>query len=489
MTTMMTTNISTSRLVLTAIAAGLLLAGCGAVGPDYQRPAFDTPATLTTAANASKSVAAVEWLSWWKSFQDPVLNSLLDEAVAHNQDLVLAAGRVEEARATATAANSSRYPTVDANLVATKSRTSQNSGKLPSGSPLIAKDYQASLSASYELDFWGKLSRADEAARARLLSQEANRGIVISSLYSNLAQNYFALRAYDAQLALADSALKTRQENLRLQQKRFSAGSIGELDLHQAEAEAAATEITLAQAKQALANTESAIAVLLGRSPAAIANPDIPRGNSIDRIYQQLSVPADLPSDLLNRRPDIIAAEQTLVAANADIGQAKAQYFPSLKLTTTYGDESKVFQDLFNPASLLWNLGANLAQPVFRAGAIGAVVSGAEARKTQALAQYVQSVQGAFRDVHDALINTSANEQMYAAGNRRVVALKDSLRLAELRYKNGYSGYLDVLSAQRDLLQAESGLIDTKRAHLAAVVSIYKAVGSGWDKPPSLAAK
>ncbi|MFZ6845317.1 efflux transporter outer membrane subunit [Undibacterium sp. RuTC16W] len=489
MTTSMTTNISTSRLVLTAIAAGLLLAGCGAVGPDYQRPAFDTPATLTTAANISKSVAAAEWLSWWKSFQDPVLNSLLDEAVAHNQDLVLAAGRVEEARATATAANSSRYPTVDANLVATKSRTSQNSGKIPAGSPLIAKDYQASLSASYELDFWGKLSRADEAARARLLSQEANRGIVISSLYSNLAQSYFALRAYDAQVALADSALKTRQENLRLQQKRFSAGSIGELDLHQAEAEAAATEITLAQAKQALANTESAIAVLLGRSPAAIANPDIPRGNSIDRIYQQLSVPADLPSDLLNRRPDIIAAEQTLVAANADIGQAKAQYFPSLKLTTTYGDESKVFQDLFNPASLLWNLGANLAQPIFRAGAIGAVVSGAEARKTQALAQYVQSVQGAFRDVHDALINTSANEQMYAAGNRRVVALKDSLRLAELRYKNGYSGYLDVLSAQRDLLQAESGLIDTKRAHLAAVVSIYKAVGGGWDKPQSPATK
>ncbi|MCU6432759.1 efflux transporter outer membrane subunit [Undibacterium sp. Jales W-56] len=485
----MTTYKSTSKLAFTAIAAGLLLAGCGAVGPDYQRPAFDMPATLNTAANASKSAATVEWLSWWKSFQDPVLNSLLDEAAAHNQDLVLAAGRVEEARATATAANSNRYPAVDANLVGTKSRTSQNSGKVPAGSPLIGKDFQATLSASYELDFWGKLSRADEAARARLLAQEANRGIVISTLYSNVAQNYFALRAYDAQVALADSALKTRQENLRLQQKRFSAGSIGELDLHQAEAEAAATEITLAQAKQALANTESAIAVLLGRSPAAIANPDIARGNSIDGIYRQLSVPADLPSDLLNRRPDIIAAEQGLVAANTDVGQAKAQYFPSLKLTTGYGYESKVFQDLFNPASLLWNLGANLAQPIFRAGAIGAVVSGAEARKSQALAQYVQSVQGAFRDVHDALINTSTNEQVYAAGNRRVIALKDSLRLAELRYKNGYSGYLEVLSAQRDLLQAESSLIDTQRAHLAAVVGIYKAVGGGWAKPQSLAAK
>ena len=480
---------SRSKFVLTAIAASLLLAGCSSVGPDYQRPGLETPTTLGTISAQSKIATRVDLLSWWKSFQDPVLNSLLDEADANNQDLILAVARIEEARATATGAHSSRFPVVDATLGGAKTRTSDNAGKLSAGANPIGKDFQLGLNASYEVDFWGKLARADEAARARLFAQEANRGLVKSSLYSTLAQNYFALRAYDAQLTLADSALLTRQENLRLQQKRFSAGSVGELDLHVADSEAAAAEISVAQARQALSNTESAMAVLLGRSPNAIVTPVVVRGNSIDTLYQQLSLPMDLPSDLLNRRPDIISAEQALVAANADVGQAKALYFPSVKLTMGIGYESRVFQDLLNPASLLWNMGASLVQPVFRAGAIGAVVSGAEARKNQALAQYVQTVQGAFRDVHDAMNNTKANEQIFQASNRRVIALKDSLRLADLRYRNGYSSYLEVLSAQRDLLQAESGLIDTKRAHLSAVVSIYKALGGGWDNPSSLAVK
>lgn len=480
---------SRSKFVLTAIAASLLLAGCSSVGPDYQRPGLETPTTLGTISAQSKIATRVDLLLWWKSFQDPVLNSLLDEADANNQDLILAVARIEEARATATGAHSSRFPVVDATLGGAKTRTSDNAGKLSAGANPIGKDFQLGLNASYEVDFWGKLARADEAARARLFAQEANRGLVKSSLYSTLAQNYFALRAYDAQLTLADSALLTRQENLRLQQKRFSAGSVGELDLHVADSEAAAAEISVAQARQALSNTESAMAVLLGRSPNAIVTPVVVRGNSIDTLYQQLSLPMDLPSDLLNRRPDIISAEQALVAANADVGQAKALYFPSVKLTTGIGYESRVFQDLLNPASLLWNMGASLVQPVFRAGAIGAVVSGAEARKNQALAQYVQTVQGAFRDVHDAMNNTKANEQIFQASNRRVIALKDSLRLADLRYRNGYSSYLEVLSAQRDLLQAESGLIDTKRAHLSAVVSIYKALGGGWDNPSSLAVK
>ena len=479
---------SGTKLVFTTLMASLVLAGCASVGPDYQRPAMETPASLGSLVS-SKPKAAVDYAAWWKSFQDPVLNSLLDEATANNQDLLLAAARIEEARAVAVGTNSNRYPSVDGSLSATRSRTSENAGKLGTGVSPYSKDFQLGLTASYEIDFWGKLARADEAARARLLAQEANRGLVQSSLYANIAQTYFSLRASDAQLALADSTLKTRQENLRLQQKRSAAGAIGELDLHLAESEAAAAEISYAQAKQALANNESALAVLLGRSATAITNPAIARGNGIDSLHQQLSMPAELPSDLLNRRPDILAAEQSLVAANADIGQAKSQYFPSVKLTTTAGYESRVFQDLLNPASLLWNLGSSLAQPIFRAGAIGAVVQGAEARKNQALAQYVQAVQGAFRDVHDALNNTAANEEIIASSERRVLALKDSLRLADLRYKNGYSSSLEVLNAQRDLYQVQSSLIDTKRAHLTAVVSIYKAVGGGWNKPETLASK
>ncbi|MFZ6722515.1 efflux transporter outer membrane subunit [Undibacterium sp. Ji49W] len=479
---------SGTKLVLTTLVASLVLAGCASVGPDYQRPAMETPASLGAVATQNKQLA-VDYAAWWKSFQDPVLDSLLDEAAKNNQDLILAAARIEEARATAAGTNSNRYPSVDANLGASRTRTSENAGKLGVGASPYAKDFQLGLTASYEVDFWGKLSRADEAARARLLAQEANRGLVQSSLYANVAQTYFAMRAADAQLALADSTLKTRQESLRLQQKRYTAGATSELDLHVAESESAAAEISYAQAKQSLSNIESTLAVLLGRSASAIAQPVIARGNAIDSLHQQLIMPADLPSDLLSRRPDILSAEQALVAANADIGQAKAQYFPSVKLTTTAGYESRVFEDLINPASLLWSLGSSLVQPVFRAGAIAAVVSGAEARKNQALAQYVQAVQGAFRDVHDALNNTATNEQVNVASERRVTALKDSLRLADLRYKNGYSGYLEVLNAQRDLFQAQSSLIDSKRAQLSAVVSIYKAVGGGWSKPETLASK
>ena len=469
------------RAIVTALMGATLLSAC-AVGPDYKRPNLEVPKSLTTNSTKSSNAGAeaVQWLSWWKSFNDPVLNQLLDEALASNQDLQIAMARIDDAKASAGIALSNRFPTVDANLLATRSRTSENSGKLPAGAAPFAKDFQFGLSAAYELDLFGKLSRADEAAKARLLAQEGSRGVVQTSLIANVAQSYFSLRAFDAQLSLAEASLKTRQENLRLQQKRFAAGSIGEADLRLAEAELAASEITFAQAKLALSNVESALAVLLGRSAKAITNTDIARGASIDALYKQVSMPAELPSDLLNRRPDLIAAEQNLIAANADIGQAKSSYFPSLKLTTGLGRESRDLSDLFNPSSLLWNVGSSLVQPIFRAGAVGSLVEGAEARKRIALGQYVQSVQGAFKDVHDALASSEANQQIEVASQRRVNALKEALRLSELRYQNGYSSYLEVLNAQRDLLTAETAIIDAKRAHLSAIVNVYKAVGGGW---------
>ena len=470
----------TQHLLMSVLAASSLLAGCAALSPDYQRPALDVPASLS-AGGAAKGAAATDWLVWWKSFHDPVLNALLDEAAANSQDLVLAAGRVEEARALYVGAHAGLFPSVDANLSVAKNRTSENAGKLAAGAYPISKDYQAGLTASYEVDFWGKLRRADEAARSCMLSAQANRGTVVATLYANVAQNYFALRAFDAQLALAEATLSTRRDNLRLQQKRLAAGVIGELDLHQAEAEAAATEVVLLQARQATRNAESAIALLVGRSPSQIANPAIARGQSIDTLQKSALVPADLPSDLLNRRPDLVAAEQQMVAANADIGQAKAAYFPTLKLTASAGDESRSLSNLFDPASLFWNLGVGLTQPIFRAGAIDAVVAGAQARKQQATAQYVQAVQAAFRDVHDALVNISANQDVVQATGRRIAAVQDTKRLADLRYTNGYSSQLEVLNAQRDLLQAQSGLIEAKRAQLAALVALYKAMGGGWD--------
>ena len=477
------------KINLSIIAASLLLAGCTTLGPDYQRPALDVPNTLNFSAvgNNLKNNPVADWRLWFKSFQDPVLEKLLDEAAANNQDLALAAARVEEARTAITVAAANHSPSVDATFNSTKSRTSEQSGKLPSGVSPIAKDFQLSLGASYEIDFWGKFSRADEGARARMLSQEANRGVVLTSLYANLIQSYFALRAFDAQHKLAETTLQTRLENLRLQKQRFSAGVIGELDLHQATSEVSAAEVATAQAKQSVSNMESALAVLLGRSPVNIAKPVIARGSDINVLYQRLSLPTDLPSDLLNRRPDILAAEQTLIAANADIGQAKTLFFPSIKLVSGIGYESPALQDLVSPTAMLWSVGANLAQPIFRAGATTALVAGAEARKNQAMSQYVQTVQNAFRDVHDALVNLSADGQIQDATKRRITALRDTHRLAQLRYQNGYSSFLEVLNAQRGLFQAESSLIDIQRAHLSAAVSLYKAVGGGWEVPQSLA--
>lgn len=474
---------NTLRKYPLSLALALTLSAC-AVGPDYQRPALATPTDLNQLPSAQAlqgKGTATDWLHWWQSFDDAVLNALLDEAVKNNQDLVVAAARIEEARAQAVYANLNRLPGIDANVGASRAKTSQTTGRSAPGVRSINNDFLATLNVSYEVDFWGKYSRATEAARARLIAQEANFGTVQASLYASVAQAYFALRAYDAQVALAENTLKTRSENRRLQDKRFGAGSIGAQDLQQAIAEQAAAEVTFAQAKQNQQLVEATLALLLGRSPQAIAHPQIPRGKALSELYAKLTPPADLPSDVLNRRPDLRAAEQNLVAANAEIGQAKAQYFPSIKLTGGGGYESRVLSDLIQPSSLLWNLGANLAQPIFRGGLISALVDGAKARKDQALAQYVQAVQGAFRDVHDALVNMSADEQIVQASAQRQAALKETLRLANLRYDNGYSSYLEVLNAQRDLWQVESALIETQRAHLAATVSLYKALGGGWE--------
>jgi outer membrane protein, multidrug efflux system len=470
----------TFRFALAVIA--LALTGCGALGPNYERPAQSLP-TGGIKPQSTHTAASVDWLVWWKSFQDPVLDALLDEATANSQDLALAVARIDESRASLALTHASRFPTLDATVNANRSQVSENAGKLQPGANPRNNTFQPGLTAAFELDFWGKFQRADEAARARLLSIEANRGTVLASLYANVAQSYFALRSFDAQVALAELTFTTRKENLRLQTKRFEGGVVGQLDVQQAVAEAAGIEATLLQAEQNRRATEATLAVLVGRTPAAIVQPNIARGTAIDALFSRATVPAELPSDILNRRPDVIAAEQQLIAANADIGQAKAAYYPTIKLTASLGFESRQLSELFSPSSLFWNLASGLTQPLFRAGSIDAVVAGANARKAQATAQYALAVQGAFKDVHDALNVIASNEALVTTADKRINALREVLRLANLRYSNGYSSYLEVLNAQRDLSQAESGVIDAKRAQLAGVVALYKAVGGGWAAP------
>ena len=469
---------------LATLAFAFTLAGCTVLGPNYERPAQALPAAPIKPTSAHTAIN-VDWVAWWKSFDDPALNALLDEAVANSQDLALAAARIEESRAALAITRASSFPTIDGAVSVTRSQLSENAGKLQPGANPRFGDFQPSVTAAFEIDFWGKFQRADEAARARLLATEASRGVVLVGLYANVAQNYFALRALDAQLTLAEQTLATRKENLRLQQRRFEGGVVGDLDVQQAAAEAAGIEVTLLQTQQNRRAVEAALALLLGRSPAAIVQPNVTRGVAVDVLFARATVPSELPSDLLNRRPDLIAAEQQLIAANADIGQARAAYYPTIKLTAGLGLESRQLSDLFNPSSIFWNLAAGLTQPLFRAGSIGAVVAGADARKAQAVAIYAQAVQGAFKDVHDALNVIAANEAVVTTIDKRIAALRVVLRLANLRYGNGYSSYLEVLNAQRDLSLAEASVIDGKRAQLSGVVALYKAVGGGWTLPPS----
>ena len=260
---MMKKIVNFSPLVL-----ALALAGCGTLGPNYQRPATELPTTAIK-PQSTHTAASVDWLVWWKSFQDPALNALLDEAATNSADLALAVARIEESRATLALTHASRFPTVDATVNANRSQVSENAGKLQPGASPRYNDFQPGLTAAFEIDFWGKFQRADEAARARLLSLEASRGSVLATLYANVAQSYFALRSFDAQVTLAERTFATRKENLRLQTLRFQGGVIGDLDVEQAKVEAAAIEATLLQAQQNRRATEAVLAVLTGRSPAA----------------------------------------------------------------------------------------------------------------------------------------------------------------------------------------------------------------------------
>ncbi len=463
-------------LNLVAMVPLLALTACNTAPiAKYQRPVIELPPATNVSGVDDQSM-----MTWWKVFKDPVLDALMQEAADNSQDLVLASARIDEARATLNLNQVNFYPTVDLNAGLARRGSSNNSASARPGIPTSSTDLQYGFVAAYEIDFWGKYARADDVARARLMAQTASRGTVLVSLYANVSQTYFALRAVDAQVALSEKTLATRQENLRLQQRRLEAGVSGALDLRQAEAEAFSIQARLSQGLQNRRILESSLALLLGRKPADIKQPAIARGADLAALYGQALLPSNMPSDLLNRRPDLAAAEQGLIASNADIALARTAYYPRLSLSAGLGQQSKELSNLFSPSSLFWNMVGNLAQPIFRAGAVDATVAAATAREKQAIAQYTQAVQSAFKDVNDAMSNFDASRDIAAINQKRIDALQASLRLSDLRYKGGYSSYLEVLTAQRDLAQAQIGLIDTQRAQLNALVALYRAVGGGW---------
>jgi multidrug efflux system outer membrane protein len=461
------------------IMAGLiasLLSGCMAVGPDYVRPKIDTPDVWP----GEKAEAPVP-VQWWRSYNDPVLDKMVEEALAHNTDLALAIARVDEARAQLGVTRADQVPGVSAGADASRNRISERSPTFFPGIKPKYTDLNTSLNASWEIDLWGKYRRATEASRADLLATEFNREAVRLALISEVSRGYFNLRSLDAQVAVTRQTVETRLAALALQRKRFEAGVASELELRQVEAETAAAQALLPSLETQLAQQETALSVLLGRSPRAIVGALPERGTAIEALTVPPAVPAGLPSDLLERRPDLQEAEQRLVAANARIGVAKAAYYPSISLTGLLGVESATLADLFTSAARLWQFSASAAQTVFDAGRTSSQVKSAQARQRQALVQYQSAIQNAFKDTLDALVAQRKARETLEADQARVAALQKALELAQLRYNNGVSSLLDVLDAQRGLLDAQLSQVEAQRAQLAATADLFKALGGGWE--------
>jgi multidrug efflux system outer membrane protein len=460
----------------TVIALALLsLAGCAAM-PELHSLKTDLPTAWPQEAGQAAAQVAPDW---WKTFADPQLDGLIQEALAHNGDIRLAAARIEEARANLGLARADQAIQVQGAADVGRSRRTQV-GAIPAGGSPVNNTYKAQLQAAYELDLWGRYREASNAARSELLASEYGRDVVRISLTSQVAQGYFALRALDAQFELVEKTRANRQAAVDLQKLRLDAGVSSELEMRQAQAELASLEASQTQLTQAVRQQELALAVLAGRSPRDLMASPIVRGNTLEAMDYPPAIPAGLPSDLLARRPDLRQAEQNLLTSHARIKEAKAALYPDLSLTAYLGSESKALSNLFSGPAAIWGLTAGIVQSILNGGRTEAELQVRDARQTQALISYEQSVRQAFREVLDALIAHRQARELADAEGRRAKALAGAQELADLRYRNGLSNYLTVLDAQRNVLQAELNRIDARRAQLSASADLAKALGGGW---------
>ncbi len=449
----------------------IILAGC-AIGPDYRRPEIETPQAWRYEEKEAKDVANT---AWWEQFQDPVLNDLIQTALRENKDLRTATARVEEFYGLYGATRANLFPQAGYDASGSKQRVSENAFiPIPPGVSPEFNSYQAQFSASWELDIWGKLRRATEAARADLLGTEEARNGVILSLVTSVAAAYIDLRSLDRQLEISKSTAKSREDSVNVFMLRFSAGTVSELELSQAQSEYFAALAQVPALEKSVAQLENALSVLIGRDPGPV-----PRGRTIDELAIP-AIPAGLPSDLLARRPDIRQAEQQLIAANARIGIAKGQYFPSISLTGYFGSSSTELSDLFKGPSRIWSYAGTLAGPVFTAGRIKGQVRAAEAVQQETLFSYQKAIQSGFQEVDDALVDQGRTRVQLDAQKKQVEALRTYARLARLRYNNGYTSYIEVLDAERSLFNAELSYAQTQDVLFRAFVNLYKAMGGGW---------
>ena len=458
---------------IAAIAGAALLATGCMVGPDYQRPPVDAPKAFIYEAKNAADTANTDW---WKQFNDPVLDALIAEALANNLNVKVAAANVEQAAGFLTQTRSSLFPQVGYDGAAGRARTTE-AGATPELARLIPNpqtSYQALLQVSWEVDLWGRIRRLSESARANLLAtDEARRGVILS-LVASVASNYLTLRGLDAQLLIAKQTLGTYDESVKLFTLQFQYGQVSQMNVAQAQSQYETAAVQIPQIESQIAQAENALSVLLGRNPGPI-----PRGKTVDQLTLP-PVPSGLPSELLTRRPDLLQAEENLIASNAQIGAAKALYFPTISLTGAAGSSSAALSNLFTGPANVWSYAGQLIGPIFTFGAVSGQVAQAEAAQKAAVYNYQLSIQNAFADVENALVAASKLQEQQAAQEKLVAALKDYTRLANLQYTGGYTSYTTVLQAEQSLFPAELGLATVKASVFSANVAVYKAMGGGW---------
>lgn len=449
----------------------LLLASC-TVGPDYVKPSPDTPPAWRLDYQAAAGLAD---LAWWEGFGDPVLNGLIQEALQENRDLKIAAARVEQFLGAFDTTRSQFFPQISGTASVSRQKDTETGPvPFPSGVSSTYNNHQAYLSVSWEIDIWGRIRRATEAARADVLASEEGRRAVILSLATNVANGYLTLRALDRQLEIARDTERAYAKTLQLFRLRHNYGTISRLELSQVESQYESAAQAIPQTESFIAQQENFLSTLVGRNPGAI-----PRGRTIDELAP-VGIPEGLPSTLLERRPDILQAEQNLVAANARIGAAKALYFPTISLTGILGSASAELSKLFEGPSTIWSVGAAAAGPIFTFGGISGQVKQAEAFQQQAFFQYLQTVQNAFREVDDALVGTIKGREKLVSQGREVGSLKDYARIARLQYEGGTASYFLVLDADRSLFNAQISYVQTQSNIFTSLVNVYKAMGGGW---------
>lgn len=458
------------RIVPASLLA--VLAACAAP-PAYEQPALELPA-----AWVQEAPRFAEDGRWWRIYQDAFLEQLVQESFQTNADLLVAAARVEEARGILGEARSFLLPSVDAQGAASRQQISTRTAVAPPGIPREYSSYRGTLNLSYEVDLFGRLRSGAQAARAELESSEAAREAVRLALAAQVAKSYFALRSFEQQVVLTKETLQLREDALRLQRRRRQAGVIGDYELRQLEAEAAAARAQLPGLEEARSREEAALLVLLGRSPRQVFEAELKTSEILRQEEPGAPVlPSGMPSELLLRRPDLVEAERRLAAANARVAVARAEIFPSIALTAALGSESAALSNLFSGGAALWTVAAAVTQPIFSGGRTQARTAAAEARERAALEQYRQAVRVAFSEVRSALVAQDRARESYEAESERAQALTETLRLARLRYESGLSSQLEVLDAERGLLAARISRIDALRAHRAAVADLFRALG------------